>query len=495
VGLNKLRSGRNLQVKPYTLGRSFRDELLSEQPTGKESFNAGLDIKYGITTNLTLDLTVNTDFAQVESDVNQTNLTRFSLFFPEKREFFLESASTFQFGERGFGTPQFLMFFSRRIGIDDSETITPIREGGRVTGKVGRFNVGFVDILTGAKGAAPKTHFTVARISRDIFQRSRIGVMFTNRANFGQDQNRAYGADANIWLSNSLELQSFVAQTHTTGSGNTDRAWKMALDFTKDHWGWNASHLFIDKNFDPQVGFVLRDDIRRSRFAFRVSPQPNGPLLRRTDIRQSFDHILNRAGRLQDWSYRLNFRNELSTGDFVNFSYRRRFVRLDEPFDLRDEIQIPIGDYTHNEFNFSFNSSSKRRFSTSVNARWRGFFTGDLFVAGGGLGYVPNRHIFLELNYDRNQVTLPEGNLTTELFKFRMNLAFTTQLFLNTLIQYDSEANELSTNIRLDFIHTPGSDLFVVFNENRGREGENFFAGLPTRNRAFIVKFTRFLRI
>ncbi len=498
TGLTGLKQRFNFQVKPYTLGKLSRQNLL-ENPSGDESFDAGFDIKYGLTSNLTLDATINTDFAQVEADVEQINLTRFPLFFPEKREFFLESANTFQFGEPAFfGPPGLLLFFSRRIGIEGNPSnpvLVPLLAGGRVTGKVGRYTVGLIEILTDEESSIPKAHFSVMRLSRDIFQRSRIGFMFTNRANIGEEQNQAYGVDANIWLSNILEFQSFYAQTHWSGSGIKGRAWKLGLDFTKNHWGWFASHVLIDKNFDPGVGFVLRKDIRRTNLAFRVSPQPNGRLLRRTDIRQNFMHLTTKSGRLQDWNYGFVFLNELSNGDRVNIGYSHFFERLDQEFNFRSEIQIPIGDYHNNQVNVSYNSSAKRKLTASANLLWREFYSGDLFNWGGGISFSPNRHLSFSISYDRNGIDLPQGNLSTNLLRMRLNVAFSTDLFLNSLVQYNSQTNEFTTNMRLNFIHSPGSDLFVVFNESRGREGEKFFEGLPARNRELILKFTRLFRI
>jgi hypothetical protein len=499
TGMTGLRQGLNLQLKPYTLGKSSRRDLLSQNSSGDASTDIGFDIKYGLTSNLTLDATVNTDFAQVEADVEQVNLTRFPLFFPEKREFFLESSNTFQFGEPGFfGPPAILLFFSRRIGVEgnpSSPVLVPLMAGGRITGKVGKYAIGLLNILTDEKSNVRKSHFSVVRLSRDIFQRSRIGLMFTNRADIGADQNRAYGADANIWLNNNLEFQSFLAQTYSRESGSTDQAWKVGFDFTKDHWGWFASHVQIDENFDPAVGFVLRRGIRRTWLTFRVSPQPNGRLLRRTDIRQTFQHITTREGRLQDWNYGFVFMNELSSGDAIDIGYTHSFERLDQRFDFRSEIQIPIGDYHSNEFNASFFSSAKRRITGLANVVWREFYSGDLLNWGGAFGFAPNRHVSLSATFDRNEIDLSQGRLSTNLFGLRFNVAFSTDLFLNSFIQYNSETNEFSTNMRLNFIHTPGSDLFVVFNESRGREGERFFDGLPARNRELIVKFTRLFRI
>ncbi len=497
LDLQNLKPGFNLQIKPYTLGKVTRDRLLEANPLRDEKFDAGVDLKYGVTSNLTLDLTANTDFAQVEADVEQINLTRFPLFFPEKREFFLESASTFDFGEPGFGgPPAMLLFFSRRIGIEGAGAgrIVPIIAGGRLTGKVGRFNLGLLDIITEKKGNSPQSHFSVARVNRDVFRRSRIGAIFVNRHDNGVGSQQVYGADADIWLSNPLAFQTFFSQSSASNTSRSDRAWKLGLDFTKDHWGWFASHIVIDKNFDPAAGFVLRNNIRRTFLTFRVSPQPNGKFIRRTDIRQIFSHIDNRAGRLQDWSYGLNIFNTLGSGDNINLVYNRIFERLDTNFFFRTGIEIPAGDYYNNLFIVNFGSSAKRKLTGFGNVTWREFYDGDLFSWGTGVGYSPNPHFSFGFDYDRNEIDLPQGNLNTDLFAFRVNWAFSTRLFLNTLFQYNSESNELSTNLRLNFIHSPGSDLFIVYNESRGREGEDFSDGLPSRNREVILKFTRLLR-
>jgi hypothetical protein len=502
-GLTGLSQSLNLQAKPYTLGKVRRDNLLQPDHIKDDKWEAGLDIKYGLTSSLTLDLTLNTDFAQVEADVDQINLTRFPLFFPEKREFFLESANIFHFGQAGFfGPPPFLLFFSRRVGIEGFDTIVPLLAGGRITGKLGKYSIGMIDILTDEKAGFPRTHFSVARISRDIFQRSKIGAMFTNRADIGGNHQQAYGADAGIWLSNVLEFQSFFTGTHDRSkyvrgfdAGQNSHAWMLAFDFTKDHWGWFASQMVLGKNFDPAAGFVLRNDIRRTWMAFRVSPQPNGRFLRRTDIRQSYSRISNTRGRLQDWDYGITLFNELSSGEFLNIGYRRIFERLDNPFDFRAAIQIPVGDYNNDELSANLNTSAKRKITGSVSVLWREFYGGELFNWGGGFGFVPNRHVSFGLNYNRNEIDLPQGSLNTDLFALRMNMAFTTHLFINGLFQYNSETNEFNTNLRLNFIHSPGSDLFVVFNESRGRFGEEFSDGLPARNREVIVKFTQLMRM
>ncbi len=496
LNLQNLTPGRNLQLKPYGLGKSSRDALLTPSPLKDEKLDAGLDVKYGVTSNLTLDLTANTDFAQVEADVEQVNLTRFPLFFPEKREFYLESANTFQFGEQNFfGPPPIQLFYSRRIGIQGFGEIVPIIAGGRLTGKVGKYELGLLDILTDEKSAAPRSHFSVVRVNRDVSQRSKVGVIFTNRANLGRNHQQAYGADANLWLSNPMVFQSFFAQTHDSQNGATKTAWKLGLDFTKDHWGWFASHMAIDRGFDPGVGFVLRSDIRRTFLTFRVSPQPNGSFLRRSNIFQNLSRLTNMDGRLQDWDYRLTFFNELANGDNLNFGYGRIFERLEQNFGFRPGIVIPLDAYNNNMLQANYQSSAKRKLTVFSSVFWREFYDGELLNYGGGFGYSPNAHWSFGLNYDRNQVDLPQGELNTDLAGLRVNWAFNTRFIINTLLQYNSETNELSTNLRLNFIHSPGSDLFIVYNESRGREGEDFSEGLPSRNREVILKFTRLFRL
>jgi len=495
LDLNGLQRKLRWEVKPSILGKRNRSSMLDASSINTDSLSGGLDIKRGLSSNLTLDLTLNTDFAQVEADLEQINLTRFPLFFPEKRDFFLESASIFQFGQISqSGPPPFLLFFSRRIGIEGYHTEVPILGGGRVTGKAGKYSVGLLDILSEEEKGFPQSHFSIIRVSRDLFQRSKVGLMFTNRADAGKSINQAYGVDGNFWLSDILEVQSFFVQTYDNADSKKGQAWKIGLDFTKDHWGWVANHLAIDPYCDPGVGFVLRKDIHYTRLHFRVSPQPNNQILRRTDIRQNLNYITNSAGRLKDWDYALTFQNELSSGDRLDLEYKRIFERLDSVFHFRPNIQIPIGDYYNNQFSGIFQGSSKRQYRVTATIMWRQFYLGQLLNWGGGIGFIPNRHMSFELNYDRNKIDLPQGRLAVDLFRFRLNLALNVHLFFNSLIQYNGETHELNGNLRLNFIHTPGSDLFIVLNESRGGEGETFWNGFPARERELIVKLTYLFR-
>jgi len=490
VGLEGLAPGRNLQIKPFALTRGTQDTAGPSHLVTRGDLDSGLDVKYGLASNLTLDLTVNTDFAQVEADVQQINLTRFSLFYPEKREFFLENAGLFDFGVETFGgPPRLLLFFSRRIGIEGGQNI-PILAGGRVTGKVGRYNIGLLDIASDRKGEVARAHFSVLRIKRDLFQRSYLGLIATNRADVGERENRTFGLDGSLWLSNELELKALWARAQDLGRRNAREAGRIALDFTRNHWGWFAEHLLIDNGFDPGIGFVHRTNLRRSFAVFRVSPQPNGRLLRRTNIFNSYTYLTTVHGRVQDRAYEFRVNNQLDSGDQVNFGYEWNFERLDQPFPLRSEVRLPTGDFRTNRYSLGFEASKKRRIAGEMEYSWGGFYDGNqqTWEIQGEL--KPSAHFSMELGYRHDDLRLREGAFKTNLFSLRINWALSTRLFTNALIQYNSDTRQVSLNYRLDFIHSPGSDLFVVVNGTWLRRPQ---ADLITMNRALVVKWTQLL--
>ena len=265
VGIEAPPASRNLEVKPYGIAGSRTDLTVDPQISNDGYADAGLDVKYGITENLTADFTYNTDFAQVEVDEQQVNLTRFSLFFPEKREFFLEGQGIFRFAPPGFGgfggdgAPT--MFFSRRIGLQGGELV-PILGGGRVTGKVGSFDVGLLSIQTDdAKSVGTKsTNFSVVRLKRDIFARSSVGVLFENRFRslIGRGSNQAWGVDGFFGLSDELGVLAYYAKTETDGLNGLDASYRGRISYSADQWGGTVDHLVVGDDFNPEIGFVRR---------------------------------------------------------------------------------------------------------------------------------------------------------------------------------------------------------------------------------------------
>ena len=308
LGVSDAQQGRNLNVKPYLsapIARAEGDDV-DFKP------DAGLDVKYGITSGLTLDLTLNTDFSQVEADDAQINFTRFSLFFPEKREFFLENREIFEFGNTGIRTSSrrrrglsrpgndLIPFFSRRIGIDDGRVI-PIIGGGRLTGRSGRYRLGLISMQTAKYEEVPSTNFTVARVRRDIFQNSDIGVIFVNKQEVGDHFNRTYGVDASFRFFNYLELSSYLLGTDTPGLEGSDAAGFARVAWRDRFWDVEASHISIQDNFNAEVGFVPREGIRKSRGEFGITPRPEGRIPWVRELRRSVSK--SRVGNLiSAWS-------------------------------------------------------------------------------------------------------------------------------------------------------------------------------------------------
>ncbi len=488
TGLMGLDQGVNLQVKPYALGRgTHADDLEAPDPFDDESGvsgDVGGDLKYGVTANLTLDATVNTDFAEVEADVRQINLTRFKLFFPEKREFFVENAGIFDFGILGFGgPPPALLFFSRRIGVEGNEEV-PIIAGGKLTGKEGPYSVGVLDVVT-EESVTPVSNFAVARVLRDVGARSRVGAIVTHRAREGDSESGAAGADTHVQISQKMSFDGFVAVSDETRKENA--AYRAALDFTADQWGWFAEQSYLGEDFDPAVGFVLRNDVNRQFGTFRVTPRPQALGLRRVDLRLNGTFISSADWEQRDRNWRFSVTPQFDSGDQLEVAVQRDFARLVEPFVLADDVVFPVGDYENEGVALTLSTSSNRPLSGELRLNDVGFFSGRNRNVGGTLRLVANRHLAFEADWDHNAINTPDGDLTTDLGTMRVNWNLSTRLFTSALIQYDSVADAVEANIRVDLIYAPGSDLFVVLNERRGEPGDPF----RSRNRALIVKLTK----
>ncbi len=505
AGLQVPNQGTRLAFKPYTLGEAARD--YENEPFGGTAIDGavGVDAKLGFSSGLLLDLTVNTDFAQVEADDEQVDLTRFNLFFPEKREFFLENAGIFQFGDAGFfRSPPILLFFSRRIGLEDTDVAgaqsVPIIGGARLTGRAGGQTIGFLNAVTAEEETlgVPLSNFAVARIKRDIGQRSHLGAIVTHRYEDDGFTNVAGGVDWTFWLSRPMKLEGFYARTSQTGPGGDDRAWRLNLDYTGDWLGWSADQLEIGPELTPGIGFVRRHDIARSRLYLRLTPRPPIPGLRKIDFVSRFEYVASAETRgLMDRRLVLSARPELDSGDRGRVEIERRFQRLDEPFELTegpsptegpppDEgVIVPAGDYEDWVLAASVNSSGSRPVSVGVQGRLEDFWGGERWGAGGSVNFS-SPHIGVELRYDHNDIDIPGGAFTTDLVSGRLNLALNTRLFGNALIQYNSQTGSFSTNLRVRFIYRPGSDFFIVFNERRDVEAGRW----SPANRAFILKLT-----
>jgi hypothetical protein len=500
VGITVPPGSKNLEIKPYVI--STASQVASDGRTANDmTGDLGVDMKYGITQNLTADLTYNTDFAQVEADLQQVNLTRFSLFFPEKREFFLENSGMFQFGGAtgsGFGgaaeVP--ILFYSRRIGLEGGRAV-PIDGGGRLTGRVGRYSLGLLTIQSGDEEAvqARATNFSVVRLRRDILRRSSVGLMVTgrNEAGAGSGDNLAYGVDGTFAFFTDLTIQTYWARTKTTGLEEQDTSYRAQFDYAGDRYGVQLERLVVGDHFNPGIGFVRRDDMRRSSGRLRFSPRPRAnTIVRRYFFMGALAYAEDGTGRLETRDRDGEFAIEFQNGDRFRVNYNGTYEFLRMPFPIAAGVTVPAGGYRYQNVNIGFNRAARQRISGNLFAEYGTFYNGHQTAVGVGSGRVNlSPHFSVEPTYSLNRVDLREGSFTAHLAGSRVTWTVTPLMFTSALLQYNSSTHALSANVRLRWEYRPGSELFVVFNEERDT-GARRFPDLS--NRAFIVKVNRLLR-
>ena len=502
VGLEAPPASRNLELKPYLVADATSDLVAIPETSNEVAADVGIDVKYGLSQNLTADFTYNTDFAQVEADQQQVDLTRFSLFFPEKRDFFLENQGTFAFGGAQTGvfatsndTP--ILFYSRRIGLQGGRAI-PIEAGARLTGRTGRYTLGLLDIQADEEplAGARSTNFGVVRLKRDILRRSNVGLIYTRRsvARDGGGRNDAYGVDGTFAFFQHLTFNTYWAQTRTPGLVGDDTSYRLHMDYNGDRYGVQLERLRVGDHFNPEVGFLRRYDMRRSFGLFRFSPRPAASrLVRKYSWTGSLAYIENGAGRTETRDGAAEFGIEFHSGDRVQLTYGHTYEFLSQPFDIASDVTLPIGGYDFETVRAVVNLGQQRRISGSFVLEYGDFYSGRKTTIGWGFGRVNvSPHFSLEPSVSMNRVELPEGEFTVELVDMRAIYTMTPRMFVSALLQVNSESNGFATNVRLRWEYRPGSELFVVYNEQR----DTLTPGFPgLNNRALIVKITRLFRL
>ncbi len=483
-GLSGIQQGRNLYFKPYISAPVVRLEGddVDFLP------DVGFDVKAGLGSQLTLDLTVNTDFSQVEADNQQINLTRFSLFFPEKRDFFLENATTFQFGPGTGGLPggdfrDLIPFFSRRIGISGGDLV-PLLGGARLTGRVGPYSLGLISIQADDAEGIPSTNFSVVRVSRDVLRQSEIGAIFVNKYENGGDFNRTYGADANFTFFRSMHVTSFLLKTSTPSISDQDLAGRFSLDWVSPQLTAQGSYLSIGDNLNPEVGFVPRTGIRKSSGTFAVRPRPKEriPAILEFEPLIRTEYITDQDNNLETRNLEGRFTVRFRNGGSIWLAANSNFERLTEPFPIRGDQNIAVGDYSFNEYTLSLASDQGRLLSGVFAVTTGEFFDGDK-DSYAVTGRFRKPQFQAEVSWKHDNVRLTSGDFETDLVSTLLNYSFNTNMFLNALIQYNRDLKEINSNIRYNFIHKPLSDLFLVYNERRSSTGE-------VVERALIAKLT-----
>ena len=502
VGLEAPPSGRNFEIKPYAASSLTSDATARPRVANDPSGDVGMDLKYALTQGLALDVTVNTDFAQVEADEQQINLTRFSLFFPEKRDFFLENAGTYNFGgvagNAAGDTP--LLFYSRRIGLNGGRLI-PLDVGGRVTGRVGKYTLGVVNIQTGDEDVSrtPSTNFTVLRVKRDVLQGSSVGLIATSRSvgATGTGTNQALGMDGTFSLGANLLINTYWARTRTEGVRGEDTSYRAQLDYPGDRYGVTAERLAIGDNFNPEVGFVRRDNIRRTYGQFRFSPRPRPDRALTRQIRRfsyiaNIAHIENGAGHLETRERSVEFALEFLNADRFHVGYNNFYDFLPALFQIATGVVVPVGGYDFHNAEVGYSMGTQRRRSVNLTFERGTFYNGTRTAIGLDRGrFQLSNQLFIEPSYSINRVHLVQGSFSTHLAGSRITYTMTPLMFTSALMQYNSGNNSVSVNARLRWEYRPGSELFIVYNEQRDMLARAF---PELANRAFIVKINRLFR-
>ena len=511
VGLDLPPAAKNLELKPYGIAGITTDRTKSPAVENDSSKNVGFDAKYGVNANLTADFTYNTDFAQVEIDEQQVNLTRFSLNFPEKREFFLEGRGVFEFGRGPTGgpgggggggggggntntnTPQ--MFYSRRIGLNQGSVI-PIDAGGRLTGKVGRTGIGIMNIEAAddTVSATPATNFTVLRVKQDILRRSSVGGLFTNRSQsvskLGAGQ--TYAADASFSFFQAVNLGGYLARTDTPGLVGDDMSAQARFDYGADRYGARFEYLTVGDHFNPEIGFVRRDDFKRTFGSLRFSPRPRGSRrVRKYTTEANIEYLVNGGGSLETRQVTGRFNVEFENSNHFTVDATRDYELLVSPFAISG-VTIPAGGYEFSDVLTSYAFGQGTGLSGTVGVQRGHYYNGTitaLTLGGARLSMSPQFSV--EPNVAINHIALPNGTFTQKVIRTRWDYAFSARMSTSALVQFNSTDRSFGNNLRFRWEYHPGSELFVVYTDERNTRTSGF---PDIRNRAVVVKVNRLFR-
>ncbi|MBI2408799.1 MAG: carbohydrate binding family 9 domain-containing protein [Gemmatimonadetes bacterium] len=466
----------------------------------------GVDAKYGVTPSLTLDLTVNTDFAQVEVDEQRSNLTRFPLFFPEKRPFFLENAGTF-----AAGTPQAVdLFFTRRIGIDSMGQPVKIRGGGRLTGRIGSTTVGLMQIFTAENaGVVGAQSFSVARAIKEVGRRSRIGVIGVQRLGIGDrlaplcsaqipschlpdDVNRTYGVDGRLGIGDAWTFDAWAAATETPGKRGDDFAGSARAVYLTHDWNSSARFLRVGADFNPEVGFISRtpgytfSEVQVMRMVRRASW---------THVREWNPHVTYREyygfdGFHQSGQWHLDlsevsFRNGGRFGPEVNLYHEG----LQKPFSIAPGVTLPVGSYDFVNIGLDWETNAAAPLSFVLRGDFNQFYNGTRNGGTMTLTYRRGASITSSLLLDYNDVKLEQGHFIKSIIGARVAYFFTPRVFVQSLAQFNDQASAWTTNVRFGWLNTAATGLFIVLND--GEQADSFFNWQRPMARSLTVKFTR----
>ena len=482
-GLIGVEQGRGLDIRPYTSG-SWVDTPAPRRDSAEK--DAGADIIFNMTPSLKLTGTINTDFAETEVDNRQINLTRFPLFFPEKRSFFLENAAVFNFG--GGGGNELIPFFSRRIGLLYGQE-TPILAGLKLTGKVGRYDIGVLDMRTRETSVLdartrqnrviePKNFF-VARIKRNVFTQSYIGGIYTEGNPPDSSSARTYGADVRLSTTRFLggrrnfNIDGYALKVSNEGVKDKTGSYGFAVGYPNDTWNLGVDWRKVERNFRPALGFVQRADISRLNTTTNFGIRPQNLLgLRRI----FFQFMVNRFvrldhGQVESWRiFTAPVHLTWNSGDRFEINANPQFERLFEPFQISAGVTLPPGDYRFTRYRMEFFTSPNRPWKVDTTWWFGAYWSGRADQVTGQFQYKLAPHLDTSFRYDQTFARLEEGHFAARIFSIRANYSFTPLLTLSNLAQYDNDSKNLGWQSRLRWIVRPGREIFLVFNQGWIRE-------------------------
>jgi hypothetical protein len=496
IGLNDVTEGHGLEVRPYIAG--YRAEAPGQLATARQDdIDVGGEIAYNITPSLRAVGTINTDFAETEVDTRRVNLTRFPLFFPEKRGFFLDGATFFDFYVPAF--------FSRRIGLDANGQPQRIIGGSKLTGQAGRFDVGGLYVRTGEDNGALGEDFLVARVRRRILRQSFIGGIYTGRST--RDQNAiptrsTAGFDFRLATSTfrgsqNLEASGFLAMNNVIDGSGDNLSYGGRVGYPNDIWDASVAFMEVQKNVEPAVGFLPRRDFRRYQPEFGYNPRPSGhPYIRRFNFGVDVDIYTDTGNQLETQEFDFTAtRVEFHSGDNIEVSVVPSYERLDEPFEISDGVVLPAGaEYRFTRYQISGTTANKRVVSLQPSLEWGSFLSGHRREVILGVGLRPRPGITVNVNYEFNDVELPEGSFETKLYRVVADTQFSPFMYLVNNIQFDTVSRLLGWQSRFRWILRPGNDIFFVYTHNwvEGVDPASRFETLDRRAAAKAVYTKRF---
>lgn len=492
TGLEGLHQGRNLLLKPFALGGRSKGLQVPSSSLGAR-YDAGGDLKYGVSPSLTLDLTYNTDFSQVEVDQEQVNLTRFSLFFPERREFFIENSGAVQFGdvqERNLRTiatlRDFSLFNSRRIGLTSDGRPIPIIGGGRLSGRVGDSEVALVNMQTERAFGLPAENFTVARVRRNLFGTSDIGIMALNRQATDTGLfNTSFGIDANIRPLRNTVINSYYSRSEANGTSADGDAARLSIGYRGAFLNTSAMWKRVSNHFDPGLGFIRRRAMEESYGTVSLHTRPRLAKIQELNPFAEIDYITDLTSRLETRTVTAGLGVYFQPDGQLSISASDLFDHVAVPFSIFPGVQVDPGRYEYREGTISYTSGQRRSLYGNVGISGGEFYDGTRRTLLGGLTWRIRYDLSIEGTYQRNDISLPLKEFQADVAGARVRYAYSTRLFGSAFVQYNAQTKSYVTNARINFRYAPLSDVFLVYTDRRNTETHDI------NERSIAVKITR----